>query len=678
MTGGGTGSRRAGALLGLRTRLVLTCCAPALPLFAVAAAGRAGAPGPASPVGTVLAAGVGLLLALVAAGRLHRRLTAPLGLLSAAAGRLAAEDVPSGQAADEARAAALLRHGRDLVAVLDASAVVTYATPAAAEQLGVAPATLVGSRLLDRVHPEDRRHVGAVVEAALLAGAGRPVRARLRRDTGWREFELGIADLRAEPAVGGLVVTARDVSTQVCGEAQLQAAALHDPLTGLATPVLFADRLGHALTGRDGAPPAVLLCALDEAPPGDEAPAGDEAPPGDEAPGPGAREELLVAVAGRLARALRARDTAARTGGQTFAVLLEDVTATEALEAAERLRGVVGTPLQVGGGTVRPRLSVGVAAAHPGAGVDELLRQAGTALSQAGQRGGDEVVVFDADLADDVLTRLELTSDLQRALQDGEFVLHYQPLVTLRTGQLCGVQAQVRWDHPRLGRVLPEDFLPLAAQTGLAGRLGLWVLETACAQVQAWRLAHPDRSLQLSVDLSGRQLEEDSLVDDVASVLALTGLDPRALVLELSVGALADRSDRVLARLRGLRGVGLRLAVSGLRSGGSALPALQRLPVDVLVLDAGAVAPLDDVRPPPDESSAATLVRLARSLGLTTVAEGVAQAGRASALRQLGCDTGRGPLFSGPLPAAELADLLALETGGPGGRAGAGTVPPAW
>jgi diguanylate cyclase (GGDEF)-like protein len=410
------------------------------------------------------------------------------------------------------------------------------------------------------------------------------------------------------------------------------------------------------MAGRD-LPPAVLYCDL------------DRFKSVNDSLGHAAGDALLRAVAERLTTCLRSRDTAARLGGDEFVVVLEGVTPAEAHEAAERLLGCVHQELTLGDVELRPAMSIGIAVG-PAASPEELLRQADAAMYQAkqsarhdsdGRRGGG-VAVYDALLAADLLSRLELRSDLQHAVARREFVLHYQPTVDLATGDITGVEALVRWQHPTRGLVQPDEFIAMTEETGLIVELGRWVLDTACAQVQPWQALGSGRPLHLNVNLSGRQLEHPDIVDSVAGVLARTGLDPRRLTLELTESVLLDRSVDMLDRLHALKALGLTLAIDDFGTGYSSLSYLQRLPIDVLKIDKSFVDPLAGGHADANGGLAATIVRMAQTLGLRSVAEGIEHASQAHHLRVLGCDVGQGYLYSRPVPAAELERLLGMGT----------------
>ena len=418
----------------------------------------------------------------------------------------------------------------------------------------------------------------------------------------------------------------------------------------------LTDRLMHVLTARDELPPAVLYCDL------------DGFKQVNDSLGHAAGDALLVTVAQRLTEHLRPRDTAARLGGDEFAVLLEQVTPAEALATGQRLLAAVTAPVVVDGVEVVPLISIGVACADPGSrgveGAEELLRDADAAMYQAKHRRGAHpgVVVFDAVLAGDLLARLELKSDLQRALSAGQFAVQYQPTMDLPTGRMTGVEALVRWHHPERGLVTPDEFIPLAEESGLIVPLGLWVLETACAQMRHWQAEHPELGLHLNVNLSGRQLEQADLVRDVAAVLQATGYAASALTLELTESVLVDRSEDVLERLHGLKALGVKLAIDDFGTGYSSLSYLQRLPIDVLKIDKSFVDVLAGTGAAGSgEVLAATIISMARTLGLGSVAEGIEHASQAEALRLLGCETGQGYLFARPLAPVALSELLARQ-----------------
>jgi len=436
-------------------------------------------------------------------------------------------------------------------------------------------------------------------------------------------------------------------------EDELQHRASHDPLTELANRVLFRERVEESLTRSREPGPAVLFLDL------------DDFKDVNDTLGHGAGDLLLGAVATRLRAAARPGDTVARLGGDEFAVLLEDVADPIAAElAAQRVIDALLAPFRLGGRELVVRASAGVAPAGPDDDADTLLRHADLAMYAAKVAGGGRVRVFEPGMSAAVLEEFELRTDLRGAAEAGQMVVHYQPLIDLETGAVRGVEALVRWAHPRRGLLAPGAFLGLAEETGDIVAIGRHVLHVACAQMARWRREEPALAgAEVAVNVSPRQLCDGRLVEDVAAALRVTGLPPGRLVLELTEGLLVHDNPAVMERLWALKRLGVRLAIDDFGTGYSSLGYLRRFPVDVLKIDRAFVEELDGqdggVLIP-------AILQLGASLRLQTIAEGVERPGQAAALRALGCDTAQGWLYAPALPADELTRRLPIR-----GRVGA-------
>jgi diguanylate cyclase (GGDEF)-like protein len=437
--------------------------------------------------------------------------------------------------------------------------------------------------------------------------------------------------------------------------------ALHDSLTGLPNRALFADRLDHARRrkARSGAQLAVVFIDL------------DEFKVVNDSFGHALGDQLLQAVAGRLPGCLRASDTAARLGGDEFAILLEDIwDGGDARTVTERILSSLQEPFVLDGNRIFANASIGIAYSVSGLEESEdLLRDADVAMYQAKAAGKGRSVVFEAGMQEAVRARAELEGDLRHAIERGELSVHYQPIVRVEAQPIRGVEALVRWDHPRLGRLSPAEFIPLAEETGLIVPIGRWVLEQSCRQMACWhetyRLTPP---LSLSVNLSARQLHQPEIVADVAGALRRTGLDPSCLVLEVTESILMEDSETTGAKLSALKAEGVRLAIDDFGTGYSSLGYLRRFPVDVLKIDKMFIDALGE------ELEAGTLVEavveLGKTLGLQTVAEGVEGTDQLEALVVLGCSLAQGYLFSRPVPAEEIGPLLSRQVTGVMAEAG--------
>jgi diguanylate cyclase (GGDEF)-like protein len=377
--------------------------------------------------------------------------------------------------------------------------------------------------------------------------------------------------------------------------------------------------------------------------------------------GHGAGDELLVRVAERLQRALRPGDTIARMGGDEFAVIVEDQTdAAAPVEVGQRLLAALNAPFANEGKELFVHASAGVAVStSQQTTAEELLRDADLAMYMAKSNGKNRLELFQPSMHSAALARLSLKGDLERALERDEFVLLYQPIMRLGSGQLSGVEALVRWNHPRRGLISPLDFIPLAEETGLIVPLGRWVLEQACRQAVTWDAAGAT-SLTMSVNVSGRQVQEPGFVDEVAAVLAGTALPPQRLTLEFTESVLMRDANATAGMLAQLKALGVRLAIDDFGTGYSSLSYLRRFPIDVLKIDASFVAAMSSGS---DQTALVrSIVKLGETLHLETVAEGIEQPAQLSDLRSLGADLGQGYFFARPLSADDVSAMLADPT----------------
>jgi diguanylate cyclase (GGDEF)-like protein len=426
--------------------------------------------------------------------------------------------------------------------------------------------------------------------------------------------------------------------------------AFHDSLTGLPNRALFLDRLQQALdrSSRDRVPRAVLFVDL------------DDFKIINDSLGHKFGDELLKVAADRLRACLRPADTAARLGGDEFVILIDGVSSVgDAIHVAERIAAALGEPIELGERQVVVRTSVGIALSEdhdsqPGV----ILRNADVAMYEAKKEGKGRNKVFNPGMFTQALRRLELGNDLRRAIQREELRLYYQPKVELGAGTIVGVEALVRWKHPERGLIPPEEFIPLAEETGLIVPLGWWVLREACSRAREWGDNYPAAlPLGISVNLSVRQFQERDLVRELGEMLQEIGLDASRLQLEITESVVMDDTEYAAGLLQGLKGIGVKLAVDDFGTGYSSLSLLRRFPLDEMKIEKEFIDGLG--KNDQDVVIVQLVTELAHELGMRVVAEGVETAEQLARLREMGCDQAQGHYFWKSLPGEETTALLA-------------------
>jgi diguanylate cyclase (GGDEF)-like protein/PAS domain S-box-containing protein len=534
-----------------------------------------------------------------------------------------------------------------------------YFSPRWKEMLGHAGAEIGSApeEWLGRIHPEE---IGEFRQRLDTHLAGREphfeMEYRIRhREGGYRWMlsrGLAVRDERGEAyrMAGSLT----DVTRRKEAEERLLHDALHDGLTGLANRTLFTDRLHQALARsrrREDYSFAVLYVDL------------DQFKVVNDSLGHLAGDEVLVAVARRLEACLRPGDTVARLGGDEFAILVEDVDdVSQVLRIADRIHQELSPPLKVRGHDVFATASVGIARGAPRyEQAHELLRDADIAMYRAKRRGRASSEIFDTSMHALATTRLKMETELRRALERHELRLHYQPVVSLETGRIVGMEALVRWQHPDRGLLLPAAFIPLAEEIGAIVPLGRWVLMTACAAARRWReLTSGGPPVAVSVNFSARQFSQSDVFALTCEALDEAGLPAPGLRLELTESVLMDDPTGATAKLGRLKQLGVNVDVDDFGTGYSSLSYLRRFPIDALKIDRAFVSRMDaEVE---DREIVRTIVTLASNLGVSAVAEGVETPAQAAQLRSFHCPCAQGFLFSHPVPAEKAADLLRSRT----------------
>ena len=551
----------------------------------------------------------------------------------------------------EERYRSIVQNAQEGIATLDVAGRFTLANPRTGELLGRPAADLVGTYASTLLAGSD--------DQAWLGAAPHEVSAT--RPDG-SVMDLLVSTAPSSVAGGGWLLMMSDVSGRRRAQEELAHWAMHDALTGLANRTLLMDRMEQALSRSARGPGGVaaLFCDL------------DGFKDINDTFGHHVGDEVLKLVAARLTSVLRPSDTVARIGGDEFVVLCEGMTdQAAAYELAARVLSAVSAPTRVAAHTLGLSMSIGVALAGTGD-AGELLRNADAAMYLAKQRGRNRVELFDEQVREVAAQRTSLVADLRHAVARGELRAHYQPVFALDGERLVGMEALVRWQHPYLGLLAPDLFIPLAETSNLVGEVGAWVLRTACRQAARWSGAGPGGApLHMAVNVSARQLAQGGdLVPLVADALAESGIDPATLVLEVTESAVMDDAEATLGVLTALKVLGVRLAIDDFGTGYSSLVYLKRFPVDQLKVDRTFVDGLGEHGD--DAAIVASIIGLAHAVGIVAVAEGVETAEQLVALQGHGCGFGQGYLWSRPRPADELEALIAV--GGVGGavvRAGA-------
>jgi diguanylate cyclase (GGDEF)-like protein/PAS domain S-box-containing protein len=535
------------------------------------------------------------------------------------------------------RLAALARENPNPVLECDALGNPVHVNPAAEQisrQLGVRDVT----GLLPRNHQQ-------LVQSALLQ---QQAHQNVEVTVEGRIFSW---TYRPGPGASAVYLFAVDITGQRMMEEQLRHDALHDALTGLPNRLLFMERLGHAILRskrRESFLFAVLFLDL------------DRFKVVNDSLGHHVGDELLRLVAQRLLQCLRTEDTVARFGGDEFAILLEDIGGiSDATRVAERIQAELAAPVNLSGFDVFTSASIGIALSSSSYERPEyLLRNADMAMYRAKAAGQARFEVFDRAMHASALSRLQLETDLRHALEREEFMLHYQPIVSLQTGRIAGVEALIRWAHPDRGWMAPDEFIPVAEETGLILPIGRWVLTESCRQLREWqRRFREDAPASVGVNLSAKQFSQGDLVEQIGRALEQSGLAPGALRLEITESAVMESADSAVGLMGRLKALGVGISMDDFGTGYSSLSYLHRFPLDALKIDRSFVARINDGEQ--GNQMVHTILTLARSLGVSAVAEGIETPEQLETLRRLECDLAQGFHFARPMDPPQLEALLA-------------------
>lgn len=552
----------------------------------------------------------------------------------------------------EKRLAALVRHAAELILVVDADSTIRFVSPSVERVLGRKMDALMGARAFLLAHPDDADAIELLLlRVAKQSDAEETLLCRMTHGTGgWRWVEIVCSNRLEAESIHGLIMNIRDVTERRELEGKLEWQAFHDPMTGLANRVLFADRVAHALSRRERAECNIGVLFIDL----------DHFKAINDTFGHQAGDSVLREAARRIQHEIRSSDTVARLGGDEFAVLLEDVNEQDCGDTAERLLRQLNLPYRINGRDAFASASIGVAVAEPGITFEELVGDADVAMYVAKGEGRKRVIRFASSMRERTTERAHIEADLRTALDNGELQVHYQPQVDLNTGEVLGAEALLRWTHPTRGIIPPSKFIPIAEEAGLVVELSQFVLRTACRDAASWKLpGQSHAALHVAVNLSGRHLQDSRVVDDVNSAIQDAGLEPGLLTVEITESVMMNDTQSAIAVLRKLKALNVTVAIDDFGTGYSSLSYLQQFPIDVLKIDKSFIDNLGSGDG--QDALARAILSLGDALGLATVAEGIETSRQLEELQRLGCLLGQGFLLCRPMPARKFAE--ALESG---------------
>ena len=556
---------------------------------------------------------------------------------------------------------ALAESSRDIVLVRDVDGLLSYCSPAVWTALGYRPEDLTGTNERDLINPLDRKTREGLIARLLETDAAQPpgeLRLRAKRGV-WRWFETVDTNCLDNPSVREIVTNARDITDRKAAEAELLELSLYDPLTGLANRLLVMDRLSIALARRTRADDviAVLFCDL------------DSFKVVNDSIGHEGGDRVLIEIARQFKRSIRDCDTVGRTGGDEFVIVCEGLRdVDEVTELATRLRDAVEEPIVFDDFEAAVSVSIGVVSvADPEVSAADpmiLLRNADAAMYRAKRGGKARWSLFDESLVTAASRRRKLEPELRRALDQDEFVLHYQPIYDLNDASIVGVEALVRWNNPSRGLLPPAEFIGLAEETGLIVPIGIWVLQESCRQRLAWT-RELDWAGWMSINFSARQVAEPGLATAIEEVLTTSGLDAELIRFELTETALLRVGHAAAVELNAVRNLGVHVGMDDFGTGYASLTNLQELPIDFLKIDRSFVVSLQREARKRDHGNAivAAISQIGQTLDLETIAEGVETDEQAMLLREYGCPYGQGYQFARPAPAQQVVALLGATNG---------------
>jgi diguanylate cyclase (GGDEF)-like protein/PAS domain S-box-containing protein len=542
----------------------------------------------------------------------------------------------------------LIEKGSDLILVMDAEGRITYASPSFSRVMGYTPEEMYGLDGLILVHPDDVVETTKSFERIVTdANQDVPIEFRGRHADGtWRVLESMSRQILGADGEPIIVSNFRDVTERKRAEEMIRFMAYHDALTGLPNRDLLRDRIDQAIgqARRNDEHLAVIYLDL------------DRMKDVNDSVGHAGGDDLLREIAARLSRISRDGDTLARLGGDEFVLLMPQVEKIqEAVNLANRILESLRRPVVVGGQEFRGTASIGLAVfPEDGRDADTLVRNADVAMYRAKEQGRDNLQLYAAAMNASIAARLSLERELTHAQERGEFVLYYQPIATVATSRIVGAEALIRWQHPERGLVMPDEFIPIAEETGLILQIGAWVLETACRQGAEWERTCP--GFRVAVNVSAKQLREPNFVALVRDALWNSGISPGALELEVTETAAMENPERIAQALRALGSMGVRPVIDDFGTGYSSLSHLKQLPVVKLKIDKSFTH--DVISDPNDAAIASATIAMAHSLKLVVTAEGVETQEQLDFYRLYGCDEMQGYLLARPGPPEEITRMI--------------------
>ena len=541
----------------------------------------------------------------------------------------------------------LVESSSDWIWEVDVNGIYSYASPKVKDLLGYEPNEIIGKTPFDLMPPEEKLRVGRIFEDAIrekkpLSGIEN---CNLHKDGHLVVLETnGVPVFDKAGALCGYRGVDRDITDRKRYESEIERQANYDELTGLANRNLFQDRLSQALAYSRRHESGLALLFIDL----------DNFKHINDSLGHDSGDLLLTQAATRLSGSVREGDTVTRQGGDEFVLILSEESDVQTV--TKRILKAMSEPFDINGRELRITCSIGIAC-YPKDGEDQktLLKNADAAMYRAKELGRNNAQYYETGMNARAMERLELENGLYQALARNEFMLHYQPQVDLRTGEIVGMEALVRWLHPVRGLVSPAVFIPVAEASGLIVSLGEWVLRTACAQNKAWQLAGL-KPISVAVNLSARQFRQSDLVEKVADILRETELDSSYLELELTESLVMQDVEKTIATLSRLKAMGIKLSIDDFGTGYSSLSYLKRFPIDTLKIDQSFVR--DITTDPDDAAIAKSIISMAHDMQLRVIAEGVETEAQKSFLSLRRCDEMQGYFFSRPVPAVEFEKLL--------------------